>query len=470
MQSYTRNYRVQAGLNRQYHVLLYLLSLFILLAPLRAHADWQWSATTENIGPADANLVSPSRSESQIAVDTVTGNAIAVWQVQWRNLITDVISQTLEAATYKKGRWNYKGTISADLIPPALGLTPQIALSKNVSATIMWSGSSPTGPYPVGQVTMTKGNGAWKNLPLLTVGSQETLQSPQVTIAKDHAGIVIAVWAEKRENHEYLLRSARFKNKKWGQIVTLATGFYDPEPQIVSTKNNDFTVVWRQSDAKNPGYLQTARSKNGAWGPVQNLTPPSSHSDARVALAIDGVGTITAVWSHEATDTGAEGTLIQSAQRPQSGLWSAPSKVGFAGRTGTYPNIKSNRKGMFTVAWAAEGHVVKIVRYDGRVWSQVVTLGNTRNMVPRPEVAIDDKGNSTVVWAVVQFAGDPTDYRSWLWSNQATHYHGEGWSDPILLCNQCLRARISGDNKGNVLAIWASQSGSLQSKRGYEIP
>ena len=226
-----------------------------------------------------------------------------------------------------------------------------------------------------------------------------------------------------------------------------------------------------QSDAHNNGYIQTARYRQASWGPVQNITQSGEGMDTRVALAVDGKGTITAVWSNERAlgSTDPEGSLVFSAQRTSSGLWDTPSKVGFAGRTGTYPSIASNSKGMLTIAWAAEGHVVKIKRYDGKAWGETASLGDTQNIVPRPVVAMDDNGNAAVLWSALKITGG-SDWTKWLWSTQATHYFGKTWSNPINLCSQCINADIAGDRKGNVLAIWASMDGLIQSRRGSYTP
>ena len=142
-------------------------------------------------------------------------------------------------------------------------------------------------------------------------------------------------------------------------------------------------------------------------------------------------------------------------------------QLGIAGKIGTYPNIASNRRGNLTAAWAAEGRIMKIVQYDGQKWGQTVSLGNTKNMVPKPYIAMDDKGRTTVAWSVVENIKG-SDWTKWSWSAQFTHHDGSSWSEPVQLCNQCRQARIAGDNKGNVVAIWASLNGSLQSTRGYD--
>lgn len=432
--------------------------------PVTSRADWQWSAITD-IGPSNSFYASP-----QIEMDAVSGSAVATWVLQGQGQYSGV-PHTLQAAVNHKGRWNYRGSLSLNNTPPALGVEPQIALSRNAAASIMWSDSKPGNDYQAEQVAINKSNGSWKTLKSLAVGSPETEATPQLAIARDNAGTLMAVWADQQADDRYVLRSSVFKNKKWGGSVFLAEGRNNPEPKVISTHGNDFTVVWMQSDAQYPGYLQTARYRNGRWGTASNITQPTSDVDARVALTVDGAGTVTAVWYHEipGASQGAEGNLIQSAYRPKKGSWSTPTQLGIAGKIGTYPNIASNRRGKLTAAWAAEGRIMKIVQYDGQKWGSTMSLGNTKNMVPKPYIAMDDKGRATVVWSVVENIKG-SDWTKWSWSAQFTHHDGSSWSEPVQLCNQCRQARIAGDTKGNVLAIWASLNGALQSTRGYDQP
>ena len=446
-----------------------LISSALLSLSFSSHADWHWSTNTENIGQPSGIFY---YTAPQIKMDSTTGRAVATWIYGYSNYFYDYPLRGLKSAVFDKKSWKSIKVLSDGVPGPLERQKPSLALSKNANATVMVSiGSLPTLKSPVPQFNVNKNTGLARQKRLLQAGEQEDKSRLQVTIAKDNAGAVMAVWPEKLSEEEYILKSSIFRNNKWSKPYTLTKTTYDPEQKVVSTKNNDFTVVWIQSDAHNNGYIQTARYRQASWSPVQNITQSGEGMDTRVALAVDGKGTITAVWanSRALASTDPEGTLVFSAQRTSNGLWDTPSKVGFAGRTGTYPSIASNSKGMITIAWAAEGEVVKIIHYDGQVWGETVSLGDTQNIVPRPEVAIDDNGNATVLWSVLKITED-SDWTKWLWSTQATRYSGNTWSSPIQLCSQCINANIAGDSKGNVLAIWASMDGLIQSKRGSYTP
>ena len=139
------------------------------------------------------------------------------------------------------------------------------------------------------------------------------------------------------------------------------------------------------------------------WSPVTRLAPnPQS-----AALAVDGRGTVTAVWA-----TSAWPHRVVVARRPAAGTWGEPRTLG----PGSSPVVAADARGRVTVAWLSQraGYtdgVLAARRPVGGPWPDPVRLTRDRTVPGYPhdgegpygavdvDLAVNARGAVVVAWA-----------------------------------------------------------------------
>jgi len=139
------------------------------------------------------------------------------------------------------------------------------------------------------------------------------------------------------------------------------------------------------------------------WSPVTRLAPnPQS-----AALAVDGRGTVTAVWA-----TSSWPHRVVAARRPAGGDWSRPRSLG----RGYSPVVDADARGRVTVAWLSQragctDGVLVARRPVGGSWSDPTRLTVDRVVAGYPhdgegpygavdvDLAVNARGAAVVAWA-----------------------------------------------------------------------
>lgn len=150
------------------------------------------------------------------------------------------------------------------------------------------------------------------------------------------------------------------------------------------------------------GQVAAAPGDHGArgeatWEPVQEL----ASSAGGAALAVDGRGTTTLVWS-----TTVYPTEVVARQRLADGSWTPETVLG----TGAEPKVVADRRGTVTVVWISQGEgtgtvVLASSRTPSRRWSAPVSLSppaarssTGASRASRLDVAANRGGDVVAAW------------------------------------------------------------------------
>lgn len=142
------------------------------------------------------------------------------------------------------------------------------------------------------------------------------------------------------------------------------------------------------------------------WSPVTRLAPnPQSQ-----ALAVDGRGTVTAVWA-----TSSWPHRVVAVRRPAEGSWGTPRVRG----RGYAPVVDADARGNVTVVWLnrREGFtdgVLAVRRPAGGVWSDPVRLTRDRSVPDYPSGGEEPYGAADVDLAV---NGRGAAVATWTWGS-----------------------------------------------------
>jgi PKD domain len=190
------------------------------------------------------------------------------------------------------------------------------------------------------------------------------------------------------------------------------------------------------------------------------LAPVAISEGEAQQVALDAQGNATAVWQ-----SGEGDATVQSAYRPAGGSWQAPVDLSLAsgeeapaegGYDSGSPRIAVDGNGDTTVVWERHAGTNRIVvqsayRPAGGSWQEPVNIGEVKTeRAPEPQVAVDERGDTTVVWddsAVIESAYQPA---------------GGSWEAPVTVsgADEAFVPKAAVDAQGDATVVWMSHNGS----------
>jgi mRNA-degrading endonuclease HigB of HigAB toxin-antitoxin module len=315
-----------------------------------------WSKPTginDNISPDGTGAEEP-----RVVMDT-NGNALIVW---WQ-IRTGI--KRLFKSEYRNGVWTHPASINDTFsLADSDIIHFHSAMDNNGNALIVWTQDDGFGFSR--QVYKSEfRSGAWvhpttlaNNLP----PNGDVASTPQ--IAMDDAGNAIIVWTQQSPDagNGQVFKS-EYRGGAWVHSASTSsyislTGSGSSLPQVAMDHQGNALIVWRQRNASNKTMVYKSEYRQGLWDHPNDFSESISptHSEvSRVKLAMDTLGNAVLLW--EQLDTMVLRTWL-SEYRVSSGQWVHP--------TGTTS---------FSQAFGGP-----------------IQLGRSR-------VAMDNLGNSVVVWS-----------------------------------------------------------------------
>lgn len=275
-------------------------------------------------------------------------------------------------------------------------------------------------------------------------------QSPQIAV--DRNNNVTVLW-ERYAGTKLVLQSVdRPAGGSWTAPVEV--GEVDlgtaPEPWIAVDWEGRATAVWKDS-----GVIKAAfRPFGGSWEVPVPLSPEQSFTPQ---AAMDARGDTTVVWMHF------DGLhyVVESAYRPESAGWEAPTLVSQAGEEGGNPHVALDAAGDSLVAWRGgdegEEFVRAAYRPVGGSWSAPADVSADGEAVQVVRDAVDPEGNAIVAWAGMGEGGGYDVVRA------AYKPVGGNWEAPVELSadgGNSFPSDVVFDVGGNAALVWQRQGGS----------
>lgn len=303
------------------------------------------------------------------------------------------------------------------------------------------------------QAATREAGGAWTTPTIVAAG---TIRAQQLVV--DAAGNVTAIWVGQTGISDQLIHSAtRAAGGTWSAPVVLSSsGFDSVAPDVAVDKAGNTTAVWTGSDGTNKIIQTATRPVSGAWSAPSDLSAGGENATSP-QIAIDAAGNATAIWHRPSAEAD-----IQTATRPAGGTWSAGSYI---------PNAKSpaadvaqiafDAAGNTTALWRGSDSVNSILQSSSRsasgTWSAPVNVSATGRHSFGQRLVVDAAGTATAVWHshdgtynVVQFA---------------TRSPGGTWSTPDNLSatgGHAIAPEIALDPAGDAVAVWIRGNPSFQ--------
>ena len=323
---------------------------------------------------------------------------------------------------------------------------PHVALDSEGNATAVWDRWD--GTATVVETAFRPAGSPW--------GEPEVLSPPDswgAQVVVDRNGVLTAVWQRWASTNHFAIESvSRQPGQEWTEPVEITEfeqGFH-PEPWVAVDWEGSNTVVWTQGET----IMSSFRVFANSWGEPEPLSPGESFTPQ---TAMDARGDATAVWMHhDGSDY-----VVEGAYRPERGEWEKPTLISEPGEEGGNPQVAVDGKGDSLVVWRGEDEGDEYVRAAYRPaegsWSAPVNVSSKGEQVQSLQAAVDPEGNAIVAWAgslgeVGEFDAVHTAYKP----------AGGAWEEPVEISAPGANGYPNDlvfDQSGNAAIVWQRWGG-----------
>lgn len=345
------------------------------------------------------------------------------------------------------------------------------------NAMAVWNGSIGTRANNIFYNYIRKGTNWHASFMLSDTEGRDIMSIPQIAIDKNSN--VVAVWEEFDHENRITTVNARTLTSfgEWSPIVELSKSVGAGRSPKVAINSSGYAVVaWRNWDqGDSPRTIQAATFQfGGSWSAAINIGVGEN-----VQVAVDDAGNATVVWN----DSNSESSLIKSATFPKGGTWSSPTTLSTQNHANSY-SLGMNDSGFAVAIWeemnfdgTGPQHIVRAAsKQPGGSWSapQEISIPDVMFQIANLKVVVDNSGIATAVWAhgtMDHTMPFPAIVDS---SIQAARLPLNGkWSKPKRISAKNVSIGIMSigaggvdigiDEKGNVIVVWGTQDGVIQS-------
>jgi hypothetical protein len=242
---------------------------------------------------------------------------------------------------------------------------------------------------------------------------------------------------------------------RWSPAETLSAAGPGQDafnPQVAVDGRGDAIAVWElwDSASSSPLGVQAARRPaGGSWSPPVTLSRPGAEY---VQLAVNARGAAVAVWRRF------DGTAyrVQAARRPAGRSWGSPVTLSDPGQDAYEPQVAVDGKGNATVVWEASG-IRAARRPAGGSWGKPVTLSGPNARSPR--LAVNGRGTAVAVWQ-----------RGGITVKAARRPSGGAWGRPVTLSAHGGAPDVALDGRGTAVAVWQRSGGPVDRVQAARQP
>jgi hypothetical protein len=355
-----------------------------------------WASYFDGFGWGTAEMIEEddtgSANSPQIAMDG-DGNAIAVWSQH------DGLRYNIWANYFDGSDWGTAELIETKSTGSAE--SPQIAMDDDGHAIAVWELNESTrniwGNYFDGS--------DWGTATLIETDDTGNARSPQISM--NGAGYAIVVWSQN-DGFRYNIWANYFDGTNWSipEIIDSNNIGSAYSPQIAMNHAGDAAAVWEQYDGfrynawANNFNLYEGEDEVAEWN-VGTAIETSSTGDAESPqVAVDSHGNAIAVWAQY------DGFRYNVWANYFDGTtWGTAELIETLDDGSAYsPQIAVDGNGNFIAVWAQyDGfrYNINVNSFNDIAWwgeaglIEDIDTGNAQS----PQIAMDDNGNATVVWA-----------------------------------------------------------------------
>jgi hypothetical protein len=195
------------------------------------------------------------------------------------------------------------------------------------------------------------------------------------------------------------------------------------------------------------------------WEPATTLYSASGAEFARVSsptVALDGRRRATAVWLYDS-----EHVLMESDWTESAGWTPAKTLTSLGNEVFSSPLLAVDARGDALIAWITNDEKLRAAyRPAGGGWQPPKTLSRPGDSVAFPQVGLDDRGRSLVLWNSSRRSSGGYRFRLEVASRTRTGV----WSKPKIICACGGVAALAVNASGQALVVWSPNGAGLWAK------
>jgi hypothetical protein len=298
----------------------------------------------------------------------------------------------LPAAAAAVPMWSAVSPISesgANLMDTAMGSNGDVAAT--------WVGF--VAGKPTVQVATRPPSGSFSAPLDLSPPGNESSNASQV--AEDAAGEATVVWNSSVEKSNYIMEAATVAGGIPSAPVKLsAPGQNAVSPTVAVDERGDAIVAWTRSNGADEIVQASYRPAGGTFGAPVNLSAAGGNA-IMPRVAIDAAGNATVVWERY---NGANEVVEEATRSAATGSFAPTVALSNPAEGAIQPSVAMNAEGDTAVTWVRLGASTvtqATVRPAGGQFSEPASLSvsDAGCIASHPQVALDGRGDPTVVWA-----------------------------------------------------------------------
>jgi hypothetical protein len=290
---------------------------------------------------------------------------------------------------------------------------------------------------------------------------------PVVELSREHARAfrmassphgAAAVWLESTSTTEEVVRLAWLRNGQWSEPLTLGlgnpSGSYDT-PMLAIDNQGVATVAWQRRVEPTRMGLEAVRMVDGQVGTPQLVSRPGALEASGQDLVADAQGRIMLMWNERPADAG---PIEVVSRRFESGTWQAAQLVAPRQSMLGRPALAVDALGTVTAMWHAsredqDTYALVAARWSNGAWEPLTQVDAVVPVSYPPQLVVDVAGHVTAAWFHARSNSEElrTYWRRWA--------HG-AWTEPAPLDESIGQGDVSGlpllsiDASGSVTAWW----------------
>jgi subtilisin family serine protease len=246
----------------------------------------------------------------------------------------------------------------------------------------------------------------WSGPVLVRAGLSITQSSPAIVMSAD--GVIVTVWEETAPPApSQIYWSQSTGNGEWSDALPVAPSANAQRTPRLAVGGETAYVVWVEQVGKNPWILLAQRALTSAqWTtPALVIVAANGGHTGAPDIVADSSGNLLAVWQEDRGE--ATGLDIYAAWRSPGGGWSAAQRVGSdpGGAEQSAPRLAANGREA-TLVWqderSGDGDIyVAWTAWPGGAWPTARRVNQDTDSAEQfaPDVALDSRGNTTIVWS-----------------------------------------------------------------------
>ncbi len=420
--------------------------------------DGLWAASRSSAGVWSANTKIGSGSSPAVGLDGA-GNGYAIWY----DFSADSLNNIIFANRPAGGAWTTATRVDDDIRNQDQG-EPDIAVDAAGNSVALWQDNRYGDQYDIWGSDRPAG-GSWAtnhHVSTLTGGAPQ--YAPALTAGGD--GTLYAIWMDYRNESATSIKYDLYFSMKpaggaWSaneqvddDIVTDDTNPTQNWPAIAVDGAGTVYALWVDYRTASYNIYFASRPAGGTWSANVKVNDVGIAADFPPDLAVDQAGNAYAIW----TDYRNGNHDIYFAHRPAGGTWSANVQVNDGSGTSIewYPSIAVDGAGNAYAIWLdgrSDSHIYFAYRPSGGVWLPNERVDDVANVVVTGpnDLAVDGAGKAYAVWGDGR-NGNPNTYFAYrpangVWSaNELVGDH----TGQVTQENPSLTA----DSSGTVYAVW----------------